>query len=290
MLDSTPGVCARATATAPARNASAAKRHVFIRLFPFSAPGADAAAVDSIRADLSSETNGITEYAALSTYKDQGRARQLAAWGQRNIITVLLLVVVLLAVLVGILPGRLVMSVKRMANALNRAEQGSLDVHVDVETRDELGQLGRQLNRVFTRLREFDERKAGRIKMLEHRFRLLAQDIAEGVLVVDRTPNIIFANPAIEPLLGMPGDEATGRALKDIPNLAFLVEPLENALAGATSHQECGILPGLFGSAVCIEALTDSAGTVFGALVVVTNPTAPQPPTEEPAATPTSPS
>jgi nitrogen fixation/metabolism regulation signal transduction histidine kinase len=223
----------------------------------------------------------IGSYAAARTGESRARAQQLSVWGQRNIATVLLLVVVVLIWVVISLPRGLVLPLKRIANALGRAERGDLSAHVKVHGRDELDQLARQLNRVFTRIRENDDRKTGYIQLLEHRFRLLAADIAEGVLVFDRTPNLVYANTAVESLLGRPASEARGHALSEFPGLAFLTDPLEDTLSGSGGHQECGILPGLPSSAVCIEALRDNTGAVVGALVVITNPQPPAP--EEPA-------
>ncbi len=219
----------------------------------------------------------IGDYAARRTGDSRRRAEQLSVWGQRNIATVLILVVVALVWLVISLPRNLVLPLKRIANALGRAERGDLSAHVTVHGRDELDQLARQLNRVFTRLREADERKTSYIQLLEHRFRLLAADIAEGVLVFDRAPNLVLANAAVESLLGRPASEARGHALTEFPGLAFLADPLEDTLSGAGGHQECGILPGLPSSAVCIETLRDNTGAVVGALVVITNPQPPAP-------------
>ncbi|MEO0078306.1 MAG: PAS domain-containing protein, partial [candidate division WOR-3 bacterium] len=107
--------------------------------------------------------------------------------------------------------------------------------------------------------------------------RLLADDLPEGVLVVDRVPKITFANSAIAPLLGRPANEAIGHDISEFPLLQFLREPLERTLAGAASHRECELIPSMPGSAVCIEALRDPSGSVVGALVIVTNPVAPEP-------------
>ncbi len=226
---------------------------------------------------LSAHAGAIGEYAAARARECQLRAQRLSTWGQRNIATALVLVIVGLLWIIISLPRRLVLPLKRISNALGRAERGELDVHVTVHGRDELDQLARQFNRVFARIREADGRKTNHIQLVEHRFKLLAADIAEGVLVFDHTPNLVFANSAMEPLLGRPISESRGHALSEFPNLQFLRDPVEDTLSGAGGHQECGILPGLPSSAVCIEALRDNTGSVVAALVVITNPQAPEP-------------
>ena len=228
--------------------------------------------IGTIQREIGIRTDSIGAYARRQVVLNRRRARHLAAWGQRNIITVLLLVIVLLVWLVVALPRQTVFPIKRITNALRRAEDGELNVHINLRTRDELGRLAWQLNRSFARLRMFDERKVNRILQLEKRFRLLVKDITEGVLVVDTTPNIVLANAAIEELLGGPSTEAQGKGLDTYPRLGCIIEPLERVLAGSTSRQTCDILPELPGSVVCIEVLRNTAGGITGALVVISHP------------------
>lgn len=231
----------------------------------------------SIQTAMGAQTDSIISHAQRRVIQHRDRARQLATWGQRNILTVLLLVLIILVWLIIVLPRRAVLPIKRISNALSRVEEGSLDIRIQVRTRDELGQLARQLNRTLSYLREFDARKVSRILQLEKRFKLLISDITEGVLVVDRAPNIIVANPAIEELLGARTSEVQGKRLRDFPEIGFVMPSLEKVLAGSTSHQTCDILPEMPGSVVCIEALRDPAGKVTGALIVISHPRKPQP-------------
>ncbi len=231
--------------------------------------------IRTIQREIGMRTDTIGAHARRQVVLNRRRARHLAAWGQRNIITVLLLVIVLLVWLVIALPRQAVFPIKRITNALRRTEDGELDVHINLRTRDELGQLAWQLNRSFARLRVFDERKVNHILQLEKRFRLLANDITEGVLVVDTKPNVVMANAAIEGLLGCPAAEAQGKGLDTYPRLKCIIESLERALAGATSRQTCNILPELSGSVVCIEILRNKAGEITGALVIISHPQRP---------------
>ncbi|MBN2538118.1 HAMP domain-containing protein [candidate division WOR-3 bacterium] len=230
----------------------------------------------SLQAAIENETEAISGRARDRVRGNRDRARTLAAWGQRNIISALLLVLVVLVWLVVTLPRRAVTPIKRILNALQRVENGDLDVRVKVSTRDEIGELARGLNRALARLSDFDNRKKNRILHLEKRFRLLINDIAEAVIVVDRVPSVLLANGAAEELLGCSAGEAVGRKLSSFENLAFFEEELERVLAGSTSRQSCEIMPELPGSAICIEALRDQAGNVTGALIVITDPRPPE--------------
>ncbi len=205
----------------------------------------------------------------------RARINRLFGWSQRNIVTALIMLTILIIYLISKIPRAIILPVKRISNALLRAEKGELDINITINANDELGNLGRQLNRVFGRLREFDQKKANYILELEHRFRAIAGSISEGVLVVNRDNKIVYANPAIEPLLGVSAKSAIGRGVEDFANLRPLLSELELIFSGASSRQECEIIPALSGSAVCFQAFRDPNGTVTNVLVVVTNPTAP---------------
>jgi PAS domain-containing protein len=218
----------------------------------------------------------ITARANQRIAEHKNRITRLYIWSQRNIITAILILTGLLIYIIYQLPHSIVLPIKRISNALNRVEQGDFNVRIAISTPDELGDLARQLNRVFMRLREFDDRKTNQIFELERRFRLLASSINEGVLVIDRTLKIIYANPAVEPLLGVRAADTPGRLVNDIPNLRAFLPYLQQLLSGATSHQECEIVPGFSSSAVCFEALRSQDGAIIAALVVITNPVPPE--------------
>ncbi len=243
-----------------------------------------AARMRTVEDAISARTSAISRLVSDRVAQGRSRVRSLTAWSQRNILTMLVVVAIVLAWLIATTPRRILLPVKRISNALARAEEGDLDFRISVRSNDELGNLARQLNRVFARLREIDERKVSRILLLERRFRQLCASIAEGVIVVDRTPAIIYANAAIEPVLGVRAAEATGHDLASFPQLEFLREPLEHTLAGAVGRQECEILAEMPGSALCIEALRDNTGTVVGALVIIINPAPPVRATEDESA------
>lgn len=219
----------------------------------------------------------ITARANQRILEHKSRVTRLYLWSQRNIITALLIFAGLLVYVIFRLPNSIVLPIKRIANALNRVEHGDFNVRVTINTSDELGDLARQLNRIFLRLRELDDRKSTQIFELERRFRLLASSINEGVLVIDRTLKIIYANPAVEPLMGIRSVDALGKPLAELPNLKAFLPYLQQLLSGATSHQECEIVPGFSSSAVCFEALRGRDGTIIAALMVITHPTPPEP-------------
>ncbi|MGQ9678344.1 MAG: HAMP domain-containing protein [bacterium] len=214
----------------------------------------------------------IMAYANQKITEHKLRISRLFSLSQRNIIPAIIILTALLILFVIRLPRALVLPIKRINNALIRAEQGDLNVRVAIQANDELGALARQINRTFANLQVLDELKTNSIYELDRRFKLLAKNINEGVIVFDREPRVIYANPAVEPLLGVVASECINHNIKELPNLNFLIPRLEQILSGTTSHQECEVLPEIPGSALCFETLRDRNRTITGALVIITQP------------------
>ena len=107
------------------------------------------------------------------------------------------------AVLVGALVGFLIATLiaartRRIAAAAATIEQGSFDTPLRPRFRDELGALAETIDRMRGRLREsFAQLKSERDRL----GRLLGR-LQDGVVSVDRSLNIEFANSAAQRLLG----------------------------------------------------------------------------------------
>jgi two-component system, OmpR family, sensor histidine kinase VicK len=109
----------------------------------------------------------------------------------------------LLAVLIGALVGLLVaylisVRLRRIANAAAEIERGSFDTPLHPGFRDELGELAVTVDRMREQLKlSFQSLESER-----DRLRLLLEQLQEGVIAVDGSLEVAFANPAAARLLG----------------------------------------------------------------------------------------
>ncbi|WP_243302398.1 ATP-binding protein [Geothrix oryzisoli] len=98
-------------------------------------------------------------------------------------------------------------SVQRMVAQVRRAAGGDLVARVEIKGRDELADLGRELNRMIVRLREtilaLAEREASERAVLEN-----AQ---VAIVVRDNEGTVVRFNPYAEHLLGYRAEEVLGR-------------------------------------------------------------------------------
>ncbi len=118
-------------------------------------------------------------------------------------------------VIAGFSTRRLVLPVKRMADASLQMACGDLSQRVEARGRDELASLGCAFNEMAESL----ERRTGQLEREKAHIRSIHQSIGDGIIVVDRAGVIISVNPAAERVLGSTAKELEWTTNMGIPEL-----------------------------------------------------------------------
>lgn len=103
------------------------------------------------------------------------------------IMIILVIVAVVLAILLGIFISRIISKpVNKMVAAANKLAQGELDINIDIDTKDEIGQLGKafaimsdNLNEVLTNISAASEQVASGAKQVSDSSMALSQGATE---------------------------------------------------------------------------------------------------------------
>jgi PAS domain S-box-containing protein len=132
------------------------------------------------------------------------------------------------------LPRKIVVPIRRLTDLIKRAQEEDFRVNIDVTSSDEIGELGRFINRMMDQIRVFDDLKVRKITEERRRLEVLANLLHEGVILVGDDGRVCYINPAALELLGLNLSDVEGRPLKDIP----LDEPLRQALLRSVDAHE----------------------------------------------------
>ncbi|MFW6180993.1 MAG: PAS domain-containing protein [Spirochaetota bacterium] len=127
------------------------------------------------------------------------------AWSDpsiRSAVTVFRLVVVFLFGAGFVISGMILMitqrrgftAYKRIIDRLSTARSTQFNLNISFPEQDELGDLGRYLNRFVRELREFDRIKVERLRAYQQQVSYLAEAAGKGIVVVNRENRITFAN------------------------------------------------------------------------------------------------
>ena len=159
---------------------------------------------DALRAALHSAL--AAEAAALEARVDAAN---------RYLVTLVLLTLIYVAALILLLPGRLVGPLRHLRAVMDRAATGHPQVEARALGADEIGQLGRSLNGLLQRERDFDALKRDRIAQDRGHLRHLLDLVGEPFAILDTHHRVEHANRAFRALLRLPEDDE-GRVLTDL--------------------------------------------------------------------------
>ena len=124
--------------------------------------------------------------------------------------------------------GRTYAALKSLDTAIQQITSEGPHVKVDLSDRDEFGMLGDHLNRMSTEL----GRRIDRLQGDQARLATVLDGMGEGVITVNESERILFANPAAGKLLNFDLQESAGRSLLEVVRNHILHEAVMEAISG----------------------------------------------------------
>lgn len=126
-----------------------------------------------------------------------------------------------LAVLLGFVSTRrITRPLERMQAGLERLERGEFGARLAPESDDEIGRLGRTLDRVQERL----EATIGSLTLQRNQREAILSSMVEGLVAVDGEDRVLLVNSAAAHVLGLAPAECRGRRLLEVVRIPQLVQ------------------------------------------------------------------
>jgi two-component system, NtrC family, sensor histidine kinase KinB len=165
--------------------------------------------------------------------------------------------------------------IRRTAAAARRIGQGELQQRIEWRTRDDLGTIATELNRMAIRLRDLRDTEYGRKQMDQQLSDAVVQSIFEPVIVTDAKGQVLKLNQAASEVLG----EAAGdrMALANTPGGERVLRAVRDAVSmrqSIASQDEAAMLPMKLGEGqrsyrLRTTPMRDSDGKLLGAVSVL---------------------
>jgi len=158
---------------------------------------------------------------ALTTVNDQVNSTI------RNTALAISLVALLVILAAAFITRIITHQTRQVTRAAMRIASGKLDQQIEVQSRDELGQLGRAFNKMSVNLNEMMAATA------DERSKLLAvlSAMTDGVIMTDGKGKVLLTNPAAESLFNFKESKAIGKPLIEVIINHKVEETLKNCLA-----------------------------------------------------------
>jgi signal transduction histidine kinase/HAMP domain-containing protein len=228
-----------------------------------------------LRGDLDQlSTRRYTVVTALRGQQNQLRGRLIAACG---------LSIAAAAVISAIMLLLVITPLRRTARVARRIGQGDLHQRVEWRSKDDLGAIATELNRLAIRLRDLRETESGRRQMEFQLIDAVVRSIFEPVIVTDGKGQVLKLNQAAMEVLGLLGGASEGAevdrmVLATTPGGDKILDAIRAAVsmqrAPAPSEAQPALLPMRIGQAersyrLRTTPMRDSEGKLLGAVTLL---------------------
>jgi signal transduction histidine kinase len=208
---------------------------------------------------LASQQEAVRERAALS----------------RRILTTVEICALLALVLAPLIVFSVVAPLREVARSAKRIGQGDLQVRIEWRSRDDLGTIATEVNRLAVRIRDLRETETGRRQMEHQLSDAVLHSIFEPVIVTDAKGQVLKLNQASIELLG---EAASDRmALANTPGGEKILNAVRDAVSmqrAVANEGEAALLPMRIGEAkrsyrLRTTPMRDEDGKLLGAVTVL---------------------
>jgi signal transduction histidine kinase len=119
-----------------------------------------------------------------------------------------------------------------LAEKAKRIGEGDFDQHIDVTSKDEIGLLATEFNRMLVRLRDLRKSDYGRLLIEQKKSDAVIDSICEPVIVTDSRDRVIKINRAARQLFGaLPGGNGDNVDLERLDSGERILRAVRNALS-----------------------------------------------------------
>jgi NtrC-family two-component system sensor histidine kinase KinB len=124
---------------------------------------------------------------------------------------------VLLSVFISIRFTRnIIRPAENLTQSVRRISSGHLNQKIDVNTDDEIGELGREFNKMTERLRTYEQMNIQQLIAEKKKSETIVESIADPVIVTDETGTLVLMNRAAAAVFDVRQDDWQGKPLWEV--------------------------------------------------------------------------
>lgn len=223
---------------------------------------------DELRRDLDQlSTQRFATVTAIHAQQDSLRARLIAACG---------LSIAAATAISGVMLTLVIVPLRHTARVARRIGQGDLHQRVEWRSKDDLGAIATELNRLAIRLRDLRETESGRRQMEFQLIDAVVRSIFEPVIVTDGRGQVLKLNQAAVELLGSSSEDRM--ILTSTPGGDKILSAIRSAVsmqrASTGEEGEAALLPMRIGQAersyrLRTTPMRDAEGKLLGAVTLL---------------------
>jgi signal transduction histidine kinase/HAMP domain-containing protein len=146
-------------------------------------------------------------------------------------ITIYMAIVATISILITLsfifyFPSRIVEPIKELTARIKSISERKYDQKLEVNTKDELGELASAFNLMAERLKLYEAKHIDQLLSEQKRMESLVHNFDDGVLLIDENKNVVVANKKILDITGLKESEIVSHYLPDVATHNDLVREI----------------------------------------------------------------
>lgn len=175
----------------------------------------------------------FSEFQDIQYFQNEQRDKQVKSIigeTRRNMLITLIITFLGTILLSLVVPGKIAMPFKKINDAVRELQDCNFDVSIYYDLDDEIGELARELNKMITNMKKFEQLRTDRISVEHRKFDTLANMVKKNIMIANAKGELIYMNNPMYALLEMQSDDVINKLIIDTNMPDSIVETFEIAI------------------------------------------------------------
>lgn len=175
----------------------------------------------------------FSEFQDIQYFQNEQRDKQvkgIIGETRRNMLITLIITFLGTILLSLVVPGKIAMPFKKINDAVRELQDCNYDVSIYYDQDDEIGELARELNKMITNMKKFEQLRTDRISVEHRKFDTLANMIRKNIIISNAKGVAIYMNNPMYALLEMQSDDVINKNITDTLMPDSIIETFEIAI------------------------------------------------------------
>ena len=124
---------------------------------------------------------------------------------------------------------------EKLTNTVRKIARGYLDVKANIDSKDEIGELANEFNRMTERLRKYEEINIERLILEKRKSEAIVGTISDPIVVADQEGKIVLMNQLAETMFNLSETDAVGQDFQEVVKNSELTKYIIGCLRGGSS-------------------------------------------------------
>ena len=148
--------------------------------------------------------------------RTEERLNQTANDATATVVTISVIAVILSFFTSARFTRSIILPAEKLTRSVRSISSGQLNQKIDVNTDDEIGELGREFNKMTERLRVYEEMNIQQLITEKKKSETIVENIADPVIVTDEHGILVLMNQAAAAVFEVRGSDWQGKSLHEV--------------------------------------------------------------------------